>query len=121
MANDKSTFASNAALDHLLGGAGIYVSLHSGDPGDTGLNEVSGGSYARQNATFSAAASGATANTNELTFSDMPAVTGVAYAGVWDAVTAGNFLYRVNLSTSKDFQAGDTATVAVGDIDITET
>ncbi len=31
-----------------------YVSLHTGDPGTNGASEVSGGSYARQSASFGA-------------------------------------------------------------------
>lgn len=119
MANDKSTYAANQSLNALLG-AGAHVSLHSADPGNNGASEIAGGSYARKAAAFDAAAGGATQNSDALEWPDMPAVT-VAYAGIWDAASTGNFLYRVNLASSKTYEAGDTATFAVGDIDVSET
>lgn len=69
-----------------------HVSLHSGDPGGTGANEISGGSpaYARKAETFAAAVAGETEFATDVTF-DVPAVT-VAHVGYWTAVTAGTFL-----------------------------
>lgn len=69
-----------------------HVSLHSGDPGTTGANEISGGSpaYARKAENFAAAASGETATAADLTF-DVPAAT-VAHVGYWTALTGGTFL-----------------------------
>ena len=45
-------------LDHIFNNAdapsvtAVYVSLHTGDPADTGANELTGGSYARQAGSF---------------------------------------------------------------------
>jgi len=35
-----------------------HVSAHTGDPGETGINEVTGGSYGRQSVTFTTASAG---------------------------------------------------------------
>lgn len=68
-----------------------WVSLHTGDPSTTGANEVSGGSpaYARKQATWNAASGGARTLQADLTF-DVPACT-VAWVGLWDSATTGNF------------------------------
>jgi hypothetical protein len=73
--------------------ATVYASLHTANPGATGTNEVTGGSpaYARKLLTFNAPATGSMALTSSVTF-DVPAGTTVAYVGLWDASTAGNFL-----------------------------
>ena len=92
-----------------------YVSLHTADPGETGVSEVTGGSYARQAATFSAAVNpgGTIATSAALVFASMPATT-VTYVGVWDASTAGNFLWGGALVASKVTNAGDTLRIDTG-------
>ena len=44
-----STLGKNAMLD-ALGALAVFVSLHDGDPGESGANEIAGGSpaYARK-------------------------------------------------------------------------
>lgn len=110
-----SNYAENKLLDHILGKTSftmpsVYVSLHTGDPGETGANEVAGGSYARQavaGAGWNAAASGLADNVNAINFTNMPACT-VVGVGLWDASTSGNFLMGGWLSTVvKPFVAAD--------------
>lgn len=122
----KSNYSEIAALDWLLGGAtptrpsARYVALYTADPGETDAGtEVSGGSYARQAVTFSAAASGATSNSGALSFTGMPACT-VTYFGVRDASTAGNLLYSGALTASRTLLAGDTLNVAAAALVVTE-
>ena len=78
--------ALNIAADAVAGDIAT-VSLHSADPGDTGLNELSGGSYARQSVTFDAATGGEAFVNNSPTF-DVPADGTVAYLGFWDGLDA---------------------------------
>lgn len=43
-----STMGEIRALQGYVGSTGsVYVSLHSGDPGETGANEINGNAYAR--------------------------------------------------------------------------
>lgn len=92
-----SDYYENKILDHMYRNqaftppSAVYVSLHSGRPGDTGANEISGGSYARQTVTLTAASGGASENTANIEFSNMPSVTVVAF-GLWDASSGGNLL-----------------------------
>lgn len=102
---DFSTYLGNAVVDHMLRNqaftppATIYLAAHSADPALTGTNEISGSGYARVAVAFSAASSKSTSNNAQVQIS-MPSAGGpytVAWLGVWDASTAGNFLFRVPL------------------------
>lgn len=119
-----SDYLENELLDAVFNSGAFsvtgdpYVSLHDGDPGETGANEITGGSYARQQAAFGAAASGAVANSADIEFTDMPALT-VTHVGVWDAATVGNFLWGGALTASKVVNGGDMFRIAAGDLDVT--
>lgn len=112
-----ANYAENKILDALFNNTSLaiatpYVSLHTADPGETGANEVTGGSYARQSGSFGAASSGQVQNDADIDFASMPATTVVAF-GVWDASTSGNCLWTGWLSTVvrafvADDLAGDT-------------
>lgn len=124
MAGNLSNYLEDKVLDHILGTAAytmpttVYVALYTAAPNDTGGGtQVTGGSYARQTAVFDAAASGATQNTANLDFTNMPACTVVAI-GVFDALTVGNLLVWGTLSSNKSLDAGDTLRIAIGDLDI---
>lgn len=101
-----STYLAGKVIDHILRNqaytpvATVYLSLHTADPGLTGTNEVTGGSYARQALALTAAASSHTDNSALISFTAMPAVAapGVIYAGIFDALTVGNFLYSMPLT-----------------------
>lgn len=104
-------------------GANIWVSLHTADPTDVdataAANEVSGGSYARADTAFDAAAAGATANTSLESFTNMPAVT-ITHVACWDSATAAtNLLWSGALTASKVVNSGDTVEIAAGDLDVT--
>lgn len=81
------------AMDEGIATGAKYGSLHTAYSA-SGANEVTGGSpaYARKGLTWSAAASGAKSLAATLPIWDIPAATDVAWIGLWDAVTAGNFL-----------------------------
>jgi hypothetical protein len=132
----KSNYLENEILDHVLGGgdftrpATVYVGLWTAALDDTSdgdtAGEVSGGSYARvavtNNATnFPAASGGAKSNGTAISFPQATADWGtVTYFAILDAATSGNILYWGALTASKTIQNGDTASFAIGDLDITE-
>lgn len=124
MAGNLTNYLENKLIDHFLGTttytkpAAVYVGLFTVSPGEAGGGtEVTGGSYARQAATFSAASSGATSNSANIDFTGMPAATTVAI-GIFDASTSGNMLLYGTLTTNKTTDAGDTLRIATGDLDI---
>lgn len=77
-----SNFLENELLDAVFNAAsytpvGLYASLHTADPGETGASEVTGGSYARQDvsASFAAPSAGSVTTDAAINFTDMPATT----------------------------------------------
>jgi hypothetical protein len=114
-----NTTVSNDILDALLsndtfqGPATVYLSLHDDDPGATGADEITGGSYAREAVAFGAASSGAVANTGVIEFEDMPAVT-VTHVGYWSASTAGTFQFSGAVAAPSAISAGNTLRFAIG-------
>ena len=119
----KSTTLANAQLDAEFNSTAFsitgdpYISLHTGDPGSTGANEVAGGSYARQQTAFSAAASKAVTNTAAAVFNGMPAAI-VTHVGVWSG--AGVFLRGGALDASLTVFLAGTVTLPIGHIVATE-
>ncbi|WP_421849908.1 phage tail fiber protein [Oricola sp.] len=133
-----STYLGNALLNHVLRGVaytaptGVYVSLHTADPGLTGANEVSTGSwpaYAREEAAqggaladaFAAASAKATENANEILWAanDGAGSVIVTHVGLWDAASGGNFLFGAALAAPKTVAVTDEIKFAVGQLDIT--
>jgi hypothetical protein len=115
-----SSYLRDKINDHWCKGAAfsqpanIYVSLHTGDPGLTGANEVTGGSYARVLCnSWNASSGGNKTNSADILFSGMPAVT-ITHAGVWDAASGVNFLDGGALGSSRTLQAGDAYRIAAG-------
>lgn len=124
MPGSATDFLENKLIDHSLGTTAytkptsVYVSLYTVAPSDsTAGTEVTGGSYARQIATFAAAAAGATTNNTVIDFTNMPAATVVAI-GIADAVSAGNLLYWSTLTTSRTTIAGDTIRINSGALSV---
>lgn len=104
----KSTYLATLVADCIANAGSLsavvpWISLHSADPGLTGASELSGNAYARVNASaaFGAAALGVASNNVAI---DFPAATPAGWSaathfGVFDAATAGNFLYGGKLGT----------------------
>ena len=100
----------NAMLDALTI---THASLHTSDPGTTGINEVSGGTYARQAVTFAAAAAGSRAMSNQPVF-NVPAGTTVAWVGLWNSTT---FLGSVD-ATDEVYANAGTYTITSASISV---
>lgn len=110
------------SLDETAGGTlkASFASLHTGDPGVTGDDEVTtaGAIYARQAATWAAAAS-ATKDMTATPEFDVPAGTTITHFGLWTASTAGSFIGGGALSDDETFGAQGTYTLTDADIDLT--
>jgi hypothetical protein len=117
-----SNYLENELLDAVFNAGSFsvatpYVSLHTGDPAETGANEVVGGSYGRQVGSFTTASGGAVTTDGNTDFTLMPSAT-VTYAGSWDAISGGNFLWGGPFLTGKAVNSGDTFRIPTGDLDI---
>ena len=110
-----SEYARNKLMDSLLAG-GVFMSLHTDEPGLSGANEVSGQSYTRQSAnSFSTAQAGEKTSTEDIAFDDLPHVT-VTHIGVWDAQAGGNFVWSAPLLAKRTIYEGDTLRLRSGNI-----
>lgn len=123
-----STYLGNALLNEVLRNTGytpaatVYISLHTADPGLTGASEVSGGAYARQSIAFAAASAKVCINSALITFPTATVAWGtITHAGIWDASTAGNFLFGDALTISRVIGIGDIFKFAAGDAKVTLT
>jgi len=117
-----TSYLKNELLDAVVNAGSfavttVYVSLHTADPGGTGANEVTGGSYSRKSASFGAATGGAASNDAQIDFTAMPSCT-VTHVALWDAATSGNVLWEGALTASKVVNSGDTVSFASGALDV---
>lgn len=96
-----------------------HASLHTASPGDTGANEVSGGSpaYARKAIAFNAASGGTMDDSTNGAVFDVPASTTVTHVGFWSASTAGTFLGYADV-TDETFSGQGTYTLTDADLDL---
>lgn len=121
-----SNYLENKVLLHVFDNTAytspttVYVGLFTTDPTDAGTGtEVSGGSYARQSASFTV--SGNTATTDAaIEFPTATASWGsITHIGIFDALTTGNLLAHSSLTAAKTIESGDVFRIPSGDIDIT--
>lgn len=82
---------------------GTWISAHTGDPSTTGANEVTGGTYAREQTTWGSASAGD--QTGSQVSIDIPAGTTVTHWGIWSASSGGTFRGGFEISPSEGFGA----------------
>lgn len=107
--NSTLSVAADAIADTIT-----HVSLHSGDPGTTGANEISGGSYARaaDDGTGWTEVDGVASNDGQVSFPTPTAPWGtVPYFGVWAGTV---FRGGAALSQAKMVALGADLTFATG-------
>lgn len=124
-----SNYLENALINAVLRNTSYtsptttYVALYTSDPtdADTGT-EVTGGSYARTAATFSAPSNGVTSNSGSITFPTATASWGtITHIAIRDAATSGNLLFHTPLDESKTVGTGDIFTISTGNLTVTLT
>lgn len=112
----KPAIANNTLNAHLRGTAlsptasttPMKLKLHTADPGAAGTtSEVSGGSYAPQTITFTAASGGSCVVTSDVDFTGMPVAT-VTHVSIWDSAGTPIFIISGTLSSSVTLASGDT-------------
>jgi hypothetical protein len=92
-----------------------YLGLNTSDPGTTGTGEVTGGSYAREEAAFGAASGGVEATTDAQNFTGMPSESGgIGYFSLWTLVSSGTYLGGGVLSGVASVPVGATVALAIG-------
>lgn len=97
--------------------AAFWVKLHTGDPGSAGTSNAAANTT-RQEATFSAASGGAITTSSSVTWTNVSNTETYSHVSFWDASTAGTFLGSDDLAVARSVTAGDTFTIASGDLDL---
>src|SRR5262245_4353829 len=87
--------------------AGVFVKLHTGDPGSAGTSNAAT-ETTRQSASFAASASRATTTDAVTEWTNVSTTETYTWISLWDASSGGNFLGRDDLSSSAPVTAGDT-------------
>jgi len=121
-----SNFLEEALLNHVLRNTAytspttVYLALFTSTTTDAGGGtEVTGGSYARQVATFDPPVSSVVALASDVTFPIATADWGIiTHFAIYDAVSAGNSLYHGPLAASRTINNGDTFRFLAGNINV---
>jgi hypothetical protein len=120
IADNLTNTAENRCLDFINGLTAtapttpLKVALVTANGDDaTAGTEVTGGGYARQSLTVAAAVNGATSNSADLVWTNMPAVT-VVGVEIWDSAGTPVRLWYGPLSASRTVAAGDELRLVAG-------
>ena len=122
-----SDYLELKVLDHVLSvtaytmPSNVYVGLSTGSFGDDNSGtEISGNNYARKEASFSAASSGAITTSGTVEFNAATGTWGaISHWGLYDASTSGNLLLHGAFAAAKTITTGDILRINAGDLDIT--
>ena len=118
-----SNYAEAKILDTLFNNtafgavANVYCKLHIGNPGEDCTGNPAANTT-RQEATFGAASGGAIENDAAVTWTNVSNSETYSHFSLWDHSSAGNPLWYGTV-TANPVTAGDTFTVATGDLDLT--
>jgi hypothetical protein len=120
IADNLTNTAENRCLDFINGLTAtapttpLKVALVTANGDDaTAGTEVTGGGYARQSLTVAAAVNGATSNSADLVWTNMPAVT-VVGVEIWDSAGTPVRLWYGALTASRTVAAGDELRLVAG-------
>ena len=124
MAVGISSYAANALFNAIgnntsFAVATCYVQLHIGDPGAAGTSNTAT-ETTRKAVSFGAAASGAISNDAQIQWTSIAGSQDATHFSLWDASSVGNFLGSGTI-TANSYTAGDTYTIAIGDLDLSLT
>ena len=112
----RDLMLNNLFVDGAAFPAGLWVSLHTADPADSGAGEVR--DYLRQAVTFAPKEAGKVSNRGGLQYDNMPGCT-VTHFGVWDAERRGAFLFGESLDMGLIVPKGRSLRWGPGDLVIT--
>lgn len=94
-----------------------FGKLHTADPGSAGATAAAVGSTTRVAMTWAAPSSNAVALTTTLpVWTNGGTSETLTHISVWDASSAGNFLYSIALTSSQAWASGNTFTLTSGSI-----
>lgn len=121
MAESISSAAATSVLDAICNATSYsvatpYIQLHTGAPGSAGTANVATEST-RKSVSFAAAASGAVSNDVAISWTSVAGTEDFTHWSLWTASSGGTFVWSGTM-TANPVTAGDTFTIAVGDLDL---
>lgn len=121
MAESISSAAATSVLDAICNATSYsvatpYIQLHTGAPGSAGTANVATEST-RKSVSFAAAASGAVSNDVAISWTSVAGTEDFTHWSMWTASSGGTFVWSGTM-TANPVTAGDTFTIAVGDLDL---
>lgn len=99
--------------------AQVYVKLHVGEPGAAGTANPAT-ETSRKAASFGVASAGVLTSDADVSWTNIAGSQDANHFTCWDNASAGNFLFSGNI-TANPFDAGDTYTIASGNLTATLT
>jgi hypothetical protein len=106
-----SNYAETKLLDTInntsFAVSATYIQLHTGNPGEDGVNNVAT-ENTRQQATWNSASGNNIVTDANVTWTNVAATETISHWSLWDAATAGNPLWYGALTTPAAMQTGDT-------------
>lgn len=105
----------NAILEDL---DGLYVKLHTGDPGAAGTSNAAT-ETTRKQISLGSAASGSISNDTAITWTSIAGSQDATHFTLWTAASGGSFKYSGTI-TAAAYTAGNTYEVAIGGLTITQ-
>lgn len=93
-----------------------YIQLHTADPGAAGTTSVAT-ENTRKAVSFGTASSNAMSNDADIDWVSVAGSETYTHFTLWDASTAGNFLWSGTVTASA-ITAGNDFTIATGDLDL---
>lgn len=118
MAEGWGPTAANSALNTLVA-AYPWVKLHTAAPGSAGTSNAAT-ETTRKQVTWGSASGGAVSSSAQIQWTNVAGSEDFTHATFWTASTAGTFGFSGTV-TSSAVTAGDTYTVASGDVDVAVT
>lgn len=117
-----STYLVDKFLDCLVNASGfniaaVWIQLHTADPGAAGTTAIATNNT-RKSIAVAAAASESKASNADISWTSVPANETYTHVSLWDASTAGNFLWAGALTASKTVNSGDTFTIPSGSLTV---
>ena len=124
MATGLSSYLANAFLDAVGNNTSfavstVYVKLHVGDPSSNGTANPAT-EVTRKSVSFGAASGGSLASDAAVTWTNIAGSQDATFFTAWDNASAGNFLFSGTI-TANPYTAGDTFTIASGDLTVSLT
>lgn len=104
-----SNYLENQLLTHITSTYTVYVKLHTGDPGEDGINNASGETD-RKTITFGSPSSGTITSTSEPEWTNWKSGNNgevITHFSLWTASTGGNCLGYGAANTVRTMASGD--------------